>query len=332
IFAKGRVYENREAERNSRGEALASPIFHYADANAKYIARLSPKSELSASLYAGSDQFDYNFNLADNIYTQDQLRVENTGLSISFKADWNERHTTTARLVASTFTNEYRFHYTFDPDVPFEFRFHTFNELRDWNLQMQHSWQIHPRHHIQVGWMGQGQQADFQHEEESRDGSLNPGAESFEGATSALFGTYTYEVPDRLEIALGLRCERFTPLEQGAVLGRHQPLMPRFSTSYYPFGKDFFLQANIGTYRQYVYQLPPFYSDLGAGEGIWVIAGKNFPALYGGQWSLGFGYQLGRFEMEVDYYQKAVGNLSSWKVTLEEGVENPFTQDGMLWA
>ncbi|MCB9053266.1 MAG: carboxypeptidase-like regulatory domain-containing protein [Lewinellaceae bacterium] len=332
IFAKGRVYENREAEQKGQGEALTSPVFHYADINAKWYARLGNKSHLSVSLYAGSDQFDYNFSFADDLYTQDQLRVDNSGLSFNYKMDWAENFTTHARLVASTFTNEYRFHYTFDPDIPFEFRFRTFNQLRDWSLQLHHDWQVHPRHHLRLGWMGQGQKADFQYEEERRDGNRNTGAEAFEGTTSALFGAYTYKVPDRLEVTLGLRSEIFTPIRADSALDQHRAAMPRFSASYYPFGKQFFFQANLGTYRQYVYQMPPFYSDLGAGEGVWVIAGRNFRPLYAGQWSLGFGYQLGRFEMEVDYYQKLVGNLSSWKVTLEEDVENPFTQDGTLRA
>lgn len=330
IFAKGRVYENREAER--KGDALASPVFHYADINAKWHARLGDKSELSVSLYSGSDQFDYNFSFSDEIFTQDQLRVDNSGLSFNYQLKWNGKLRTEARLVGSTFRNEYRFHYAFDPDTLFEFRFRTYNELRDWSIQLCQDWQIHPRHHLRLGWVGQGQKADFQYEEEGRDGSLNPGAEAFEGATSALFGAYAYKVPGRLEVTLGLRSEHFTPIAEGAPLEQHRAIMPRFSTSYYPFGKQFFLQAKLGTYRQYVYQLPPFYSDLGAGEGVWVIAGRNFRPLYGAQWSLGFGCQLGRFEMEVDYYQKAVGNLSSWKVALEEDVENPFTQDGMLRA
>lgn len=332
IFAKGRVYENREAEKNNQGEALASPVFHYSDINAKWRALLSDKSELSVSLYAGGDQFDYNFSFADDIYTQDRLKVDNSGLSVNYRQEWNEKFSTNARIVVSTFTNEYNFHYTFDPDIPFEFRFRTYNEMRDWGLQLQHDWQAHPRHHLRIGWMGQGQKADFQYEEERRGGDISPGTEAFEGTTSALFGTYTYSAPGRLEVSLGLRSEHFTPVEESNRLEQHRALMPRISTSYYPFGRQFFLQANLGAYRQYVYQLPPFYSDLGAGEGVWVIAGRNFRPLYGGQWSLGFGYQLGRFEMELDYYQKMVGNLSSWEVTLEEDVENPFTQDGNLWA
>ena len=332
IFAKGRVYENQEAQKKTEGEALSQPNFHYADINAKWYARLSEKSELSVSLYSGNDQFDYNFSFSDELFTQDQLSVDNSGLSINYQLKWNSQHTTEARLVGSTFRNEYRFHYSFDPDTLFEFRFRTYNELRDWSLQLKHDWEIHPKHHLQLGWVGQGQQADFQFEEEGRDGHFNSSEEAFEGTTSVLYSTYTFQAPEKLEVALGLRYEQFTPIVEGTPREPHRALMPRFSSSYYPFGKDFFFQANLGTYRQYVYQLPPFYSDLGAGEGIWVIAGKGFPPLYGGQWSLGFGYQLGRFEMEVDYYQKAVGNLSSWKVTLEEDVENPFTQDGMLWA
>lgn len=332
IFAKGRVYENQEAQKETGGEALSLPNFHYADINAKWHALLSEKSELSASLYAGNDQFDYNFSFADELFTQDQLRVENSGLSINYQLNWSDKFSTKARAVVSTFRNEYRFRYSFHPDTLFEFRFRTYNELRDWSLHLSHDWQISPRHHLQLGWMGQGQQADFQYEEERRNGAPIPGSEAFAGNTAALFSTYTYRVPDKLEAALGLRYERFTPVVEGAPQANHRALMPRFSASLYPFGKHFFFQANLGAYRQYVYQLPPFYSDLGAGEGIWVIAGKGFPPLYGAQWSLGLGYRLGRFEMEVDYYQKSLGNLSSWKVTLEEDVENPFTHDGRLWA
>ena len=214
---------------------------------------------------------------------------------------WNSKLSTEARLEGSPFRNEFRFHYAFHPDTLFEFRFRTYNELRDWSIQLRQDWQIHPKHHLRLGWVGQGQKADFQFEEERRNGDYNPGAEAFEGTTSVLFGTYAFRLPGKLDLALGLRYEHFTPVAEGASLGQHRALMPRFSGSCYPFGKGFFFQAKLGTYRQYVYQLPPFYSDLGAGEGVWVIAGRNFRPLYGAQWSLGFGYQLGRFEMEVDY-------------------------------
>jgi hypothetical protein len=65
---------------------------------------------------------------------------------------------------------------------------------------------------------------------------------------------------------------------------------------------------------------------------MWVLADNRFPVLNALHFSAGVGVKEGHFLMELEPYFKVINNLSSWRVQLEEGLDNPFTQDGTLVA
>ncbi|MCB0570193.1 MAG: TonB-dependent receptor [Phaeodactylibacter sp.] len=332
VFAKGRVYENQATEAQSGGAATSLPSFFYSDLNAKWAFKPSEKSEVAVSLYAGSDQFDYQFKLGESLFTYDKLLIENKGISARYTQQWNKLFKTDLKAVMSNFSNNYIFSYAFGPDEPFESRFMAQSRLNDVSFSFAQEWDIFEGQRLKTGavidWLG----TDYLFQSENPQEVYERNQKALLGRTGILYGEYELRLPPRFFLTMGLRYEHFTALQGEKSLFDQVAVLPRFSASWHPFGDSFFLHANGGFFRQYVYQIPAVYSDLGAGEKIWVMADDLFPVLNAGQLSAGYGYQRGRFLWEMDFYVKGIQNLSSLRLTQEEGVETPFTQMGSLGA
>lgn len=330
VFTKGRVYENEATAAQSGGVITSSPNFFYRDFNAKWAFNPSEKSEIALSLYAGNDQFDYNFGLEGQLSTTDHLRTENTGFSARYTQRWNQLFKTELKAVTSNFHNNYSFSYTFDPDIPFEARFQAKNNLNDASFTFAQEWDIFEGQRLKTGIILNLLGTDYLFQTENRQEVFERNQKALLGKTGILYGEYQLELPPKFFLTMGLRYENFTTLQGDTTLLQQPALLPRFSANWRPFGDSFFLHANGGLFRQYVYQISAAYSDLGAGEKIWVMADDLFPVLNAAQFSFGYGYQRGRFLWEMDFYVKGIQNLSSLRLTQEEGVETPFTQMGSM--
>lgn len=332
VFSKGRVYENEAAVAQGGAETASLPTFFYGDFNAKWAFRPSDKSEVAISLYAGNDQFDYQYKLGGGFSTTDRLRISNTGFSARYTHQWNKLFKTAVKAVASNFRNDYAFSYSFSPDRPFENRFQAMSSLNDASFTFAQEWDIFEGQRLKTGvvvnWLG----TDYLFQNENQQEVYERNQKALLGRTGILYGEYQLALPPKFFLTMGLRYEGFTTFQGEQVLFRQPALLPRFSASWHPFGDSFFLQANGGFFRQYVYQIPAFYSDLGAGEQIWVMADDLFPVLDAAHFSAGYGYQRGRFLWEMDFYVKGIRNLSSLRLAQEEGLETPFTQMGSLGA
>ena len=332
VFSKGRLFENQDLQVQSNGFAEAIPTFFYNDLNLKWSAKPTDNLNISISYFIGNDALDYRFTLDTIINTRDELDLSNSGTSINLAYDWNDKSTTLLKLIGSNFSNSYGFELGFGVERAPVIDSRYTNELQDGKITLQHNWQIDARNAVSIGGEVNGIQVNYKFNEQRQGQDLAVNVDTYNGSIPTVFLNYEHRIPDKFTLEMGLRAEAYAAESSGITIFETGILLPRYAIRYHPFDRDFYFQSSGGLYRQYVYQLPAFYNDLGAGENIWVLANGFFPILNGAQVSAGFGFTDDHFLMEVEPYFKIVNNLSSWKVELEDGIDNPFTHDGTLVA
>lgn len=332
VFSKGRLYDNQGLELETGGEADAAPNFYYSDFNLKWAAQPSDRLDMAISYFTSEDVLGYRFEWDDLLTTRDDLSIRNLGISAHINYEWAPGTRTKLQLTSSRFENNYNFDLQFEGDTVPTFDTQVFNKLEDAKIALHHNWQISPRHRLVLGVEVNAMQAgyDFSEDRQGRDISLEN--TDYTGSVPTLFGSYYYEAKDKLQLNVGFRAEGYDAQSSGQTLFETGTILPRYSIRYSPFEPDFYLQSSGGIYRQYVYQLPAFYNDLGAGEHIWVLANDDFPVLNAIHLSAGLGLRKPHFLMEIEPYGKIIDNQSSWNVELEEGEDTPLTQDGLLAA
>jgi hypothetical protein len=332
VFSEGRLYDNQGIALNQPGEVEAIPNFFYNDINLKWAAQPNDKLKMAISYYNGSDAFDYRFQLDDILRTQDNLDISNAGSSAKLAYKWSNKSQSEIKLISSRFENNYSFQLQFAEEEDQDFQSNVTNILEDGKFIFNHHWQLDPKNRIGLGLDINNLRVSYVFNEVRQGEDLNIQEDTYTGSVPSVFLNYKYQVPDKFTFELGLRSEGYASRADTNTLMETAILLPRYAIRYHPFDKDFYLQSSGGLYRQYVYQLPAFYNDLGTGENIWVLANDVFPVINAIQASLGVGYDEEHLLMEIEPYVKIVNNLPSWKVDLEEGVDNPFTQDGLLFA
>ncbi|MEL7118255.1 MAG: TonB-dependent receptor, partial [Bacteroidota bacterium] len=333
IFQKGRLSQNRE-EFGDVAEVIVHPDFFYSDFNFKWTWKPNPQEYFALSVYKGNDQFEYLFDAYETFATQDQLQLSNWGMSFNYEKNWNEQWATNATFTSSKYTNAYDFSYTTDKqNIPFDFQFNHTNELQDLSLNLNQEWTINNQNQLTVGLQYTRQPINFRRVERNQSGEEEFGGESYLAKTFSTFFNYRYLLKDKLDIQFGVRGDDFRSLFEGKTeLMRTIKWQPRLAVYWYPFDEAFFFKFNVGTYSQFIYQLPISYNDLGVGENLWVLANDYFPEINAEQWSVGFTFQKKRVTLDFEYYKKHLYNLTSWRLELEDGLENPFTQDGASYA
>ncbi len=334
ISRKGRLSFNRR-DANQPGEDITvEPDFFYEDYNAKWVWQPGKTDELAVSGYFGKDRLDYSFNENGYFATQDELELSNAGASLQYARNWNDNWRTRLTVAYSQYRNHYFFSYTFEPEtIPFLWRFRHTNNLTDATVTLKQTWRIDDHHRLQGGGQYIRQRLFYRYREQDRNEELEFGAETLHSRTTAFFLDYQGRFFEQLEVQLGVRRENYRSLfENEAVTREERNWQPRLSLRWQPGAGPLQLQCAAGSYRQYLYQVPASYSDLGAGEQLWVAADDYFPSLRATQWSAGVVYRKKDLLVELAYYRKRTMNLSSWKLELEENLENPFTQDGQARA
>ena len=327
VFQKGRISDNLNDEAE---EAESYPNFHYEDYHMKWVWKPEEKQNLALSAYFGNDAFDYNYNYGEIFESDDFLKLNNWGLSLRSTRDWNDRSQTMIEGSFSAYLNRYEFRYSFEPDsIPFDVQLSHLNRMADATFRLHHSWKPHPGIQLSGGWQYSMRNIQYEYQELTEQDNREFGGETFRNRSNSFYGEVRVEPVQNLAYQLGIRRDEFRNfVGKDFEIRDELSWQTRYSVQWNPGGRAWSFTFTGGDYSQFLYQIPAYYNDLGAGEQLWVSADDYFPVLHANQWSFGLAYQKSDWEIELEYYFKNTRNLSSRKLELEEDLLNPFNQSG----
>ena len=334
VFVKGRLSNNLEDRDENQEEILADPTFYYSDFNGKFAWDISEKDYLSASLYWGLDQFNYEFSVYEQYSTEDVLELSNRGASIQYERDWNTEHRTEAMGTYSLFTNDYNLAVKENLNVEETiYQSGNSNYLQDWGGKVVHTWLPSDRHEWTAGWQYSYKIATYLFTETEGEDTEEFGSDEMHVRTNSWFGSYQLNIRNRWALRFGLRRDGYRNyLFNEEPLREEVAWQPRLNVKWNPKEGPWTWYSAFGIYRQFLYQIPADFTDLGSGEKLWVVADDYFPSLVAAQLSIGVQFSKDQQLLDIAIYSKGIENLSSWNLDLEEDQENPFTLNGTLRA
>lgn len=329
-FQKGRVRQDQTYRREAEEEVQINPDFFYEDYNFKLDWAISHKDQLAWSNYLGRDRLHYRYQEENGFGSHDQLELANAGSSLKYQHHWATGWTTRAHLSWSDYQHDYAYAHQFSPILAApDFRYRQVNQLTDWTSFVEQRAQVGDQLDIQLGGQYNAQKVYFRYEEAFGSGANEFSTDRLLNATWSVFGQLQWTVDSVWHTHLGVRWDQYTAYDVNAVtLRKEQHAQPRLSIQYQPLEQPWWIRLGWGSYRQYLYQIPGNYTDLGAEEQVWVMADDYFPTITSRQWTLDLHYQKKPWLLDLSVYHKDLSNLSSWQLTLEDDWPNPFVQDG----
>ena len=328
VFQKGRVSSDLADVGDERGIEVF-PRFFYADANLKFNWEINSKNLLAISSYIGKDEFNYRLLQGDGYKQDDQVKIGNAGASVSFQHLWGDKAKTKVVGVISKFNNDYYHAQEVFESGSLNATGYLFESgFNDINLKIHQSFAINSKNRLLLGLKLKRQILSSNYVSDVDDEA--PWYERTFGYTTTFYLVYKYNPHPHIKVNASMRYDRFKsnePLESPAVFRR--PLQPRFSASWNPGKSGFTFRTAVGAYNQYIYEIPSIYHNLGIRENNWVMANDYFLPLYAWQASVGTVYKKKHFTLEIEYYYKFIRNISTYKLDLEDNLENPLLQNGL---
>ncbi len=333
IFQHTRVSDNIDDQSNNEEDMIiAEPNLSYFDYNIKWVWMPTEDDFLAISAYQGKDKFDYNFNEYNEFATEDNLRLSNAGISLSYEKSWNPQWKTSINTVFSKYVNEYEHLFTFDLErVPYEERYNIGNTLSDASVKLIQEWRISPEHLLEGGFQFADQNIGVNYDVFFRDGEEELYTEELLARTNSIFINYQFHPNDRWDVRFGLRKDRYKSLaDMDEPILEDNVWQPRFSINFRPFDERLHFKFSGGTFRQFIYQIPTDERYLGTDQRLWVAADDHFPILTSNQWAAGVIFQENKFVFDVEFYRKNIENLSFWSLDQNRNFEEAFTREGRL--
>ncbi|MEZ4963301.1 MAG: TonB-dependent receptor [Saprospiraceae bacterium] len=316
------------------GSVIWQPTVSFGDANLKLNWQGRRKGRHAISFYYSNDHLDYRFSRDDSTYyteTRDLIDAENVGLSWQHQADWSRNFHIRYKVAVSAFSNHYTLQYNDgDRERPFTYRWNTDNEMADFSAQFHHQWNVGKKHALAAGYQLSVQEAMIVYRDTN---AVKQEAHIWSNDTArtglhTLYAEYNFRPGDKLDLTFGLR-ENFFPTRS-----LHYP-EPRLNVNWRPFygnkgrldGDGFLVKGSLGSYYQFVFQIID-YGDLGAGEPLWAVAGKDIPAQQLAQLTLGAAYETKSLLVDGEFYLKGSTNLTSLNLRVDKGFERPLAFNG----
>ena len=330
-FTEGKLSSSEREFRGIDGVEGLAPDFYFFDLNVKWIYKPGKKDFLAISAYNGEDKFEYDFKGYTEFASFDALDLKNRGISFHYEREWDNSWKTSIESSVSSFIHDYEYSFTFDPsNIPFDLKATNHNRLDDWTVRLNESWIPLTNHHFNLGWQFSKQSVEYAFNERDALEIKEFGKEVIVGITNGGYLDYSWNPSDRIFLKLGIRRDFYkSSFKNSDELRSEGFWQPRFNFSWRPFDWPLTWKLNWGNYRQFLYQVPEFFSnELGTGEQLWVLADDFFPSLNANQWITGFLYKKNHLMVDLEAYHKKIDNLTSWKIDLERDYEAPFDHNG----
>ncbi len=279
--------------------------YYFADLNTKFIYALSDNHKLFLSgIYSRNElrflsQFD-----EINQRTDDEIDIENKGVSFKWNGDWSSQLKT--KLVVSASDYDFRFNGEELLSEFFDFETIKENRITEFNVNFSSQYRIKDNHEITAGANYTYSELDFTIGNIS-DVIFNEDfilrSDNSKTSVGTLFGQYNYTSgPWRLNA--GLRANYITSLSKFYA----EPIV---SVKRY-MSEDFILSASIEKRYQYISQIVEFETqDFGLENLVWTLSDDNIPLLESEQASIGVNVKHKDWYVDAEVYAKRIIGITS---------------------
>lgn len=307
IFQATRIgYQNEEAEEEDDIIEQAK-AYGFADWNAKLVYQPSPRHTLSLSHFGGQNTLFYDFiRVEEEEAVQDELGIYNLGLGFQWTYQGKRGYRSNQQASLSNYLSNYAHHWR-DEETDLEiWQLNRNNEVTDLRFSSDHTWQINPKHAVQVG-------AQFTYQDYlfNIDYFHQPTEDRGEGAivdsalTLGLHVGYRLTPSKKWHISLS---------NQWRVYSLAAALLsdPRLSVTYRPNSRWRF-RAHSGIYHQTISQLIEWAGDeLGVNNQLWVLSDNEFvPIIRSAHSGIGVTFDRKGWLVDIEAYTKNLQNLTS---------------------
>ncbi|MFY0629680.1 MAG: TonB-dependent receptor [Flavobacteriaceae bacterium] len=304
IFQNTRITDTDETFSDALSKT--NNTFYFIDFTAKVIAKLKDESMLTISSIYSKNELNFESQFDEiNQRTNDELDINNKGLSANWEKNWGDGFKT---KVNSTISN-YQFNYLGQELLLDLFDYETLkqNDVLDVGLLVQADYKINEKHLLVSGYNFAFNELSYAIANTS-DVIFNDdfliSSQNTKNATHSLFGEHHYK-SDNWFVNTGLRANYFTNISKFF-------LEPRVHVSR---KINNHINATLSAEKQYqsVSQVIEFETqNFGLENQVWVLANnQGIPLLESEQVSIGANFKKNDWYLDIDTYYKKIRNLTS---------------------
>ncbi|MBT8234344.1 MAG: TonB-dependent receptor plug domain-containing protein, partial [Saprospiraceae bacterium] len=297
-----------EPERFSESNLAYNDFFAFNDANLKWVYNHN-KSKFKISMFGALNELDYSTALPNvNAFLLDKLDLNNGGAMFSWERKWSDELDSKLVITNSEFNYDYElFLQLEDETIEPPNRVWSNNKITDGGLKLTFDWKPEQYQRFRFGWQLTDNIINVNLGRTEPD-TTEMQMQNFENQIQTLFGEYALELPDIVNMDIGLRFQNSPILEK-------RFFEPRISIVT-KLNEDMRLKASTSKQFQFVSQLVAFdINDLGFSNQIWVAADdQTIPVIESNQWVGGIMYEKDDWTLDVEGYVKELVGITSLSV------------------
>lgn len=303
IFQNTKITEGNEVFSDELSRT--NNTYYFADFSTKFIYNLNDSHKLLLSgIYSRNDlRFQSQFNEI-NQRTDDEIDIENKGVSLKWNGDWSSQFKT--KLVVSASDYDFRFNGEELLSEFFDFETIKENRITEFNINFSTNYKISDNHEVIAGANYTFSELDFTIGNIS-DVIFNEDfilrSDNSKTSVGTLFGQYNYKSgPWRL--SAGLRANYITSLSKFYA----EPIV---SVKRY-LGEDLILNLSLEKRYQYISQIVEFETqDFGLENLVWTLSDDDIPLLESEQASIGVNAKHKDWYFDAEVYAKRITGITS---------------------
>ncbi|MFT6706570.1 MAG: hypothetical protein ACJATF_001406 [Flavobacteriales bacterium] len=296
--------------------------FRFFDSNVKLAYQASDKDELSIAGFYGYN--DFEGEILDNRLKQrqaDTLYLDNRGLSISWRHQWNDRLSTRLLAIHSDYAYTYDYRLQTEsqnqmPGQPTEFENDKKglkeSRIEEQQIHIVNSYETKRAAELKLGYQLVDYETDFSLEKVRGSGVLDKEQRQKESKLHVLYGGFKTKNETRVGLDAGLRLSYFG-------LDKSTFFEPRIRL-WYKQSDHLSFHFNGGRYYQFLSQLYEIAGDDSSiSTPVWTLAGGNeAPVLDAFQFQGGMIFQKGSWLLDLQLYTKQINGQSSLSSEFDE--------------
>lgn len=287
-------------------------LFYFTDFTLKAISNLNDKNKITISGLFTKNKLDYGFLIEKfDEASQDQLDIENQGMSLIWGHDYSE----TLSHTVSSYLSKFDLSYIGSNSITDEFndQLSKDNTIDDFGIAYDLDWNINDSSVFGFGYQFSSSKVKYALRFEDSESPEDNFDESNIKTNNiqALYADYQFRMKDKWFVNLGLRANYFSVLDKFFAEPRLQ-----FEAKISPVFK---FKASGESLHQAVSQVVEFNTkSFGLENQIWVISdGSSIPVLKSIQLTSGFVFNKNGWDIDLEGYYKNVKGLTSFTLGFE---------------
>jgi outer membrane cobalamin receptor len=295
-------------------------LFYFSDLTIKTIIKPNDNNEVTISGLLTKNKLDYAFLIEEyNEASQDQLDINNTGLSLLWHHKFNEKFSHSFNSYYSNYDLEYIGSNSIEDE--FNDQIDKQNGIDDFGFSYNTNWILNFSSTIGLGYQFTSNKVNYAlsfQDSESPEDEFNE-VNSETNNIQAVFADYQLKKEDKWLFNLGLRANHISALDKLYIEPRLQ-----FEAKIY---NDLRFKSSLERLHQSVSQVVEFNTqEFGLENQIWVLSdGKTIPLLESTQFTMGFVFNNNGWNLDVEGYYKDVNGLTSFTIGFDN-VDDFFSE------